>query len=248
MIRLAALFALLAGTAHAETLRIATGGHYPPYIYEPMSENARGLDKDLMDEICDRGGFDCVWVDLPMSDIFQALARGDVDVVTGGFGYSVDRDAIVDFTCPYVTSGENNGHFVGMSEDIDPIGARVGVLDESLYETAMTQLGRDVVAYDTETDALNALQAGDIAVVFGSHNMRSLALARDGFFDLGEYPTFSGGTVLGVSEDATDLRATLDGLLAKMSADGTLSQIQLRWLGDEEGDVIARCLDPTALT
>ncbi|MBU2992845.1 transporter substrate-binding domain-containing protein [Octadecabacter sp. 1_MG-2023] len=244
---LAIVLALLGSTAAADTLRIATGGHFPPYIYDPETEQARGFDKDLLDEICQRGDYDCVWVDLPMSDIFQALARGDVDVVTGGFGYSSERDAIVDFTCPYVYSGESAGHFVGASPEVDLITSRIGTLDESLYLKAMQQAQRDVRSYPTEAAALDALAAGEIDVVFGSHNMVTDAEGRGGFYEVGEYPTFSGGTVLGVSEDATALLADLNDLLAKISADGTLGQLQLRWLGRDSGDTISRCFDPTAL-
>jgi len=172
MIRAAIVLMVLACTgASAETLRIATGGHYPPYIFDPATDTARGLDRDLMDEICRRGGYDCTWVDLPMSDIFQALARGEVDVVTGGFGYSAERDELVDFTCPYVIGGENTGIFVGANPDVDLVTARIGALDQSLYLSSMQQAQRDVQAFATERAALDALIVGDIDVVFGSHNM-----------------------------------------------------------------------------
>jgi polar amino acid transport system substrate-binding protein len=232
----------------AETLRIATGGHYPPYIFNPATDQAMGLDKDLMDEICLRGEFDCVWVDLPMNDIFQALARGEVDVVTGGFGYSTERDAIADFTCPYVVSGENTGNFVGKNPEVDLIAARIGALAQSLYEDSMTRANRDVQPYPTEAAALDALVAGDVDVVFGSHNMLELAEIRDDLYKVGEYPTFSGGTVLGVSEDAPDLLVTLDTLLADLSADGTLSQMRIKWLGGDMSDTLTPCRDLTGLT
>jgi len=239
---------LLASAACAEDLRIATGGHYPPYIFQPATPQATGMDKDVLDEICDRGGFTCTWVDLPMSDIFQALARGDVDVVAGGFGYSPERDAIVDFTCPHVLGGENAGDFVGTRPDVDLIDARIGALDQSVYLTAMQQAQRDVRAFATEAEALNALQRGEIDLVFGSHNMTTMALAREGYYKLGEYPTFSGGTVFGVAENAPDLRATLNQLLEEISADGTLGRFEERWLGANSGDVISRCYDSTGLT
>lgn len=249
MKRLTLLLALLAGSASAESLRIATGGHYPPYIFNPATEDAAmGLDKDLMDEICTRGGYECTWVDLPMNDIFQALARGDVDVVTGGFGYSPERDALVDFTCPYVANENSTGLFIGTREGVDLIGARIGVLDQSLYQKAMEQAARTTVPYATEEEALAALVAGDVNVVFGSHNIVDMTDNLEGFHQLGEYPTFSGGSVLGVSEDAPALLEDLETLLAKISADGTLSRLQMRWLGEDQGDVIARCFDPSALT
>lgn len=243
-----AVLVVLASGASAERLRIATAGHFPPYIFNPATDTARGLDIDLLGEICRRGDFDCEWVDVAMGDAFQALARGDIDVLAGGFGYSADRDAIVDFTCPYVVFGDSTGDFVALQPEADLITARIGALDQSLYLSAMVRAKRDVRPYPTESAALNALVAGDIDVVFGSHNMLDQALSRDGFFDVGDYPTFSGGTVYGVAEDAPVLLATLDALLAEISADGTLGQLQQQWLGEDGGDVVAKCLSSPAIT
>ena len=242
------LLAVMGSSVSAEPLRIATGGHFPPYIYAPTTPDARGFDKDLLDAICELGSFECEWVDLPMDDIFQALARGDIDVVAGGFGYSSARDELVDFTCTYSIKGDNTGTFIGTMPDQDLITARVGVLVSSLFQISMEQANRTTIPYSTEQGALEALSRGEIDVVFGSGNMVDMIAGADGFYELGTYPTFSGGTVLGVSEDAPELRRTLDRLLAEMSADGTLGQIQLEWLGRDEGDVIARCNDPLALT
>lgn len=246
MMRLAIIVALLAPPVTAQDLTIATGGHYPPYIFNPGTTEATGLDKALVDELCDRGGYSCTWVDLPMGDIFQALARGDVDVVTGGFGYSAARDDIVDFTCPYVTSGDDTGDLMALSDDIDLNTARIGVLDQSLYQSAMAQAGRSTKAYPTEEAALTALTGGEIDVVFGSHNAR--LLAGDSITIIGTYPTFSGGSALAIAETAPNLRADLDALLAEVSADGTLSRLHVQWLGSDQGDVIARCNDINALT
>ncbi|MDE0967924.1 MAG: ABC transporter substrate-binding protein [Octadecabacter sp.] len=239
---------LLASTVPADTLRIATGGHYPPYIYNPGTERVSGLDKDLMNEICTRGGYDCVWIDLPMGDIFPALARGDIDVVTGGFGYSLKRDKLVDFTCPYVLRGDSIGHFIAKNQKIDLINSRIGTLDQSLFAEAMEQADRNVYAYPTEVAALNALVAGDVDVVFGSGHMADIAQSHSGFYDLGGYPTFSGGSVLGISEEAPSLLMAIDKLLADISTDGTLGSLHLRWLGSDQGDVIARCPSLNALT
>jgi polar amino acid transport system substrate-binding protein len=54
--------------------------------------------------------------------------------------------------------------------------------------------------------------------------------------------------VLGVSEDAPSLLVALDSLLKDISKDGTLGNLHLKWLGDDLGDVIARCPNTTALT
>ena len=244
----AALLALLAAPAAAEPLRIATGGHYPPYIWVEDGQPIRGLDFDLMTEICDRGEYACTWVDLPMSGIFDALIAGEVDVVTGGFGYSARRDEIVDFTCPYWNSGENQGTFLSLDPAADLIESEIGVLDASLYATALLRAGRDIRTYPTEEAALAALMAGEVPVIFGSHNLEQLALARPGVERRGTYPTFSGGTALIVSEAAPDLRDALDAALADIADDGTLSRLQVQWLGVDQGDIIARCNETNALT
>ena len=239
---------LLASTMSADTLRIATAGHYPPYIYSPGTERASGLDKDLMNEICTRVGYDCVWIDLPMGDMFTALARGDIDVVTGGFDYSVKRDKLVNFTCSYVLSGDNTGHFIAKNQKVDLINSRIGTLDQSLFEETMEQADRNVYSYPTELAALNALVAGDVDVVFGSGHMAKIAQRRSSFYDLGGYPAFSGGSVLGISEEAPYLLIALDKLLADIPTDGTLGSLHLRWLGSDLGDVIARCPSLNSLT
>lgn len=248
MKKLVLALAVFAAPLQAEDLRIATGGHFPPYIFDPMTTQVRGFDKDLMDEICARGDFDCTWVDLPMGDIFQALARGEVDIVTGGFGYSNERDTIVDFTCPYVVSNGSSGEFITMSRDVDLIEGRIGALDQSLYLSAMQQVGRDVRAYGTEAAALDALAAGDIDAVFGSHNMVDVATSQPGYFSAGTHPTFSGGTVLGVSEDAPQLRVRLNAILADLAEEGVLADIQLRWLGEVRGDGSDICYNNVGLT
>ena len=245
---LALALTICAGSAAAQELTIATGGHYPPFIFDPATPQAMGLDKDVVDEICRRGGYTCTWVDLPMDGIFQALARGDVDIVTGGFGYSTDRDAIVDFTCPYVLSGDERGTFLAVDEDVDLINDRIGVLVGSLYEAALRKAGRNVVTFPTEEDAIAALIAGQVDVTFGSRNMEDEAGRAGALVKVGEYPTFSGGSVLGVAETAPDLLRDLDNLLAEISADGTLERLHIKWFGFGDGDVIARCMDPTPLT
>ncbi|SLN21133.1 substrate-binding periplasmic protein [Pseudooctadecabacter jejudonensis] len=238
---LALLLTLAATAPAADTLTIATGGHYPPYIFDPGTDDVRGFDKTLVDELCARGGYTCEWVDLPMGDIFQALARGDVDIVTGGFGYSMARDRIVDFTCPYVTSGNESGEFIATQPTVDLSTATIGVLDQSLYHAAMDQAGRKTQAFPTEEAALAALAAGEIDALFGSHNARAQITDQSGYYVVGEYPTFSGGSALAIAEDAQDLLRHFDDLLAEVSADGTLSQFQQQWLGTDQGDLIAQC-------
>jgi len=248
MIRAGLVLLALAAPAAADPLRIATGGHYPPYIWVEDGQPVQGLDYDLMNEICARRDFDCTWVDMPMSDIFDAVTAGEVDVVTGGFGYSAERDRIVDFTCPYWSLGENQGAFLSLDPEADLIESEIGVLDASLYAAALERANRDIRPYATEEEALAALLAGDVPVIFGSHNLEELALAQPGVVRRGSYPTFSGGTAFIVSEDAPALRDALDAALAEIEEDGTLSRLQVQWLGVDQGDIIARCKLTNALT
>ena len=239
---------IIGGATSAAPLRIATGGHFPPYIFDPGTNAARGMDKDLLDEICTRGDFECTWVDLPMNDIFQSLVRGEIDVITGGFGYSLERDQLVDFTCPYRRTRSGHGTFIGTKTGHDLTTARTGVLDQSLFHSAMEQAGRTAVPYPSQDVILDALTSGEIDVAFGSSFLIDLAEGRGGFIELGDHPTFPSGTVLAVSEDNPDLRAELNELLAQISGDGTLGQLQQRWFGQNEGDVIGDCLAPSAFS
>ena len=236
-----ALLILAALPAGAEPLRIGASPTYPPYL-GLMSDGSRyGIDAELATQICTRGGFDCAWVDLSVPDLIPALMAGEIDIVLGGIGYSVSRDQLVDFTCPYHVTEEAFGTLFSREPDIDLGQARIAVTAQTLHEQAMVADGRRTLEFPGNAEAVSAVLAGAADAYFGSPDVVRGVPGGAALFDRGTFPIPTTGAAIAVSEDRPDLRVRIDAILAEVSADGTLGELQSAWLGENQGDVIALC-------
>ncbi len=236
-----ALLILAALPASADTLRIGASPTYPPYL-GLMSDGSRyGIDAELATEICTRGGYDCAWIDTAVPDLIPALIAGEIDIVLGGIGYSVGRDALVDFTCPYHVTEEAFGTLFSRDPDTDLVAARIAVTAQTLHEQAMLADGRQALGFPGNTEAVLAVIDGDADAYFGSPDVVRATPGGTALHDRGTFPIPTTGAAIAVSEDRPDLRAEIDALLAEISAEGVLGQLQSAWLGENQGDVIALC-------
>ncbi|PRW86057.1 amino acid ABC transporter, partial [Pseudomonas fragi] len=56
------LLCTVAGAAHAETLRIASEGAYPPFNYVDSNNRLHGFDIDIANALCERMKVNCTFV------------------------------------------------------------------------------------------------------------------------------------------------------------------------------------------
>jgi ABC-type amino acid transport substrate-binding protein len=236
--RCLALVLALAAPAQAETLRIGGTNDYPPYLFRDGGRVV-GMDADLMSAICARGGFECIWVELPLEDLLAAVRDGRVDVAVSGIGINTEREALMDFTCPYFLSDTFTGSFLARDPGVDLAAVAIAVGTQSLYEKAMVQAGYRTLPFPNETQALQAVVDGRAAAFFGSNQVSNDLAAQ--LVIVGEHPIRTLGPALGVGEDADVLRRRLDAILAALSREGQLAAMQRAWLDTDQGDVIARC-------
>lgn len=242
MIRYAALLAMMAQTAQAEVLRIGAGPDYPPYF---MVENGqrKGIDSALLDEICARASYNCVWTYMPLASLLQAVVEGEIDVAAGGIGYSLERDRVVDFSCVYVIDDNPEGTFFALTH-LDLQAAEIAVTGQSLYHNALQKAGYTIRAFDGEEDAINAVLSGKVDAYFGSAHIVQNILDLDGrLINVGTHPTMTSGPAFVVAEERAELLGMLNQNLADISAEGRLAELQQEWLNINQGDVIAKCFD-----
>jgi polar amino acid transport system substrate-binding protein len=234
-----ALGLVLAAPAGAEPLRIGIALDYPPYLFRQADGTLAGFDADLMAEICARGPFECSWVELPLTDLLAAVRDGRVDVAASGIGANDEREAFMDFTCPYYIADSFTGSMFARSEGVDVTTVPIAVMGQSLYDKAMRDAGFATRPYPDETAAIRTVIAGEVEAFFGSNQM-STDLTQ-GLHFIGEYRITTSGPALGVGENADALRNRLDHILADLSQEGRLAAMQRAWLDVDQGDVIARC-------
>lgn len=238
----ALLAAAAATTAPAEVLRIGASMDYPPYLTRIGAAAPQGIDAEVVGEICRRGGFDCIWIEMPFGEVLAAVAAGRVDMGAGAIGYSVERDAIVDFTCPYEWISDNEGWFYARDAGVDPAAVPVAVLGGTLHHEALAEGGYATVVFASHREAIVAAMDGRAAAYLGPPGaLDDVAGAGDVLREVGTLPLDGNGAALVVAEGRDDLRQRLNAILSQMGADGTLRRLQTAWLRRDAGDIIETC-------
>jgi len=237
------LAAATAPPAGGETLRVGVAPIFPPFI-EPSNRAPgwTGLDAEVMGALCEDLGLDCRWETRPVAELLPALQAGELDVVMGGLGVSAAREAMIDFLCPHWQVEGPVGYLWVADPSLTLETARIGTTRGTLFEEALARDEIPARLYATLDEALTAIAAGEIDAVLWGGRAGELAAGRGitlSYLDYIETP--SGGVALAVSEDAPDLRRRLNDGLAALSASGRLGDMQWRWMGADQGDVVADC-------
>lgn len=234
MIRPALVLLLLAAPAGAETLRIGTEAHYPPYMTTGPDGRLRGFDKDLGDAICAILAAKCLWTDADFDSLLPDLAAGRYDMVIAALSASPARRAIVDFSAPYFVGGANVSVFAGLDPGQAVETARIGVQAGTIQADHLRATGRDAVPFPSAEAALAALMRREIDLVFTSD-----LVLRDAIE--GRYPGLrrvageeveSWDTAIALARGRDDLRARVDAAIAALHGDGTIAALEARWFVD----------------
>ncbi|MBC2886375.1 transporter substrate-binding domain-containing protein [Ochrobactrum sp. CM-21-5] len=103
-IGLSALSALYCGTALAKewkTVTVGVEGAFPPFNLTSPSGELKGLDLDVIKEVCKRAELDCKIVAQDWDSQIPSLLAGKFDVVLT-MGPNPERRKVIDFSDPYV--------------------------------------------------------------------------------------------------------------------------------------------------
>lgn len=94
-----------AASAEPQPLRVATAPDNPPLIFEADGKLV-GMEVDLSRLLQAELGRPVTMRVLPRAQLLPALVRGDVDLVMAGLVITPQAEKQVDFTVPYLHSGE----------------------------------------------------------------------------------------------------------------------------------------------
>ena len=150
-----------------DLLRVGVTPDAPPVIYMQDGEIA-GLETELARALGKELGREVQFIELPWDDQLPALTEGRTDIVMSGMSVTRTRRSDVAFTHPYMAGGlmalvpENDAsEFAGPFAFVTAA-KRVAVQTETtgdyFVQKYMKQARR--IAYDTVTEAFQALQAG----------------------------------------------------------------------------------------
>jgi ABC-type amino acid transport substrate-binding protein len=222
------------------TLRIGTYFVNPPFEYVQNGQRV-GFEVDLMNEIARRLSLAPVFVDTEWETILQQMQQGRYDVIVGGITITPERQRMLAWSTPYMTTTLSLVVAARRSPQIrglaDLRNAAVGVQAATTdYDVAvrMQQRGEigsvKVYPFARIQDAMVDLAAGRITAVMKVYPVAAwLARQTPGLRIVAQVPDDPQPLGIGIAKDNPGLLAAVNRALADMKADGTYARLAQKW-------------------
>jgi polar amino acid transport system substrate-binding protein len=232
LILTAALLALTAGGALAQTVRMGTEGAYPPYNFINDKGEVDGFERELGDELCKRAGLTCEWVQNDWDSIIPNLQSGNYDTIIAGMSITEERDKVIDFTQNYIPPATSA--YLALKADVDIKGGVVAAQVGTIQAGYVAESGATLLEFATPDETVAAVRNGEADAVFADKDyLVPIAAESNGeLVLLAEEVQLGGGVGMGLRESDTDLKAKFDTAIGAMKADGTLNTMIKKWFGD----------------
>jgi polar amino acid transport system substrate-binding protein len=216
---------------------------FPPWILKRDPESGKGFESAVAYEVAARMGFsesEVSWVSVPFNKSY-APGEKDFDFDINNISATEERDQAVDFSDSYyeltqalmVLKGSPIENATTLEEIKDAVfGAQIGTTSLSFINTVI-QPTTDAKVFDSTSDAKAALRNGsvdglvlDLPTAYFEANINT----PNGVL-VGQFP--NAGEYLGILfQEGNPLLECVNVALAEMTADGTLEQLQTKWLAD----------------
>lgn len=232
LILTAALLALTAGGASAQTIRMGTEGAYPPYNFINDKGEVDGFEREMGDELCKRAGLTCEWVQNDWDSIIPNLQSGNYDTIIAGMSITDEREKVIDFTQNYYPPTKSA--YLALSADADvktgTVAAQVGTIQAGY----IAESGGTLLEFATPDETVAAVRNGEAVAVFADRDYLIPIAAESGgtLVLLAEEVALGGGVGMGLRESDKDLKAKFDKGIGDMKADGSLNALIKKWFGD----------------
>lgn len=229
----AALLALSAGFATAQTVRMGTEGAYPPYNFINDAGEVDGFERELGDELCKRAGLTCEWVTTDWDSIIPNLQSGNYDTIIAGMSITDERDKVIDFTQNYIPPAASA--FAALTADADVAGGVIAAQTGTIQAGHIAESGATLLEFATPDETVAAVRNGEADAVFADKDFLAPIVAESGgamVFAGADVP-LGGGVGMGLRESDTELKGKFDAAIAAMKADGTLNTMIAKWFGPD---------------
>ena len=235
---LTAGLAAFALPALADGYKVALDGTFAPHAMPSLSGGVEGFNVDLAAAIGEALGVEMDVVAAQFSGLIPALQAGTYDFLVAPTTVTEERAANLLFTEGFM---DTNFAFT-VPAGSEPMygldafkGKTIAVNKGSVYESFLNdraeEYGWEVVAYGTNTDAVEAVATGRADANLAGATVSAWAAKQNPRIDLSyEYPT---GLVWAFPfrKDDTETRDKIDVVLECLKTDGTLAALSEKWFG-----------------
>ncbi|MBB3213214.1 polar amino acid transport system substrate-binding protein [Herbaspirillum sp. Sphag1AN] len=248
--------ALCSAAAHADklddikkagVLRVAAFDGNPPFGYvDATTKKIVGLDVDYANALGKKLGVKVELVPTNPANRIPLLTSNKVDLVFANFTITEDRAKVIDFSIPYIASGQQFLAKKGVLSSADDIKkVRVGTDKGTTMEATLREKYPDtkVILYDDTPLGLAALRNGNIQALSQDGTKLTAILATLPDKDKYEIPPFAISEEyegVGVPKGETRLVSYLNDWLRELEKNGTAQQIYDKWFGPQSNQPLPR--------
>jgi polar amino acid transport system substrate-binding protein len=216
------------------SISFAMSGGYPPFNFYNEKNELVGFDVDVSKEVARRLGVEFKPVTTEWSGIIEGLRSGVYDGILGSMAVTQERLKVVDFSTPYYYSGAQLMVREGspFSAHADLSGKTIGVVTGTTFEQDAEKLGAgEVRLYKDDNQTLLELSNGVVDAVITDRVVGVNAM-NSGKFQIALLgpPLRSEDIAVAIRKEDGTLLGEINGVLAAMHEDGTLSGISRKWL------------------
>lgn len=229
----------MVSASEVPALRFLTTDDFPPFNYTDGNGRLVGFHIDLANAICQRLGARCTIQAWPWSRVQDALADNQGDALIAGLDIGPDTAQRFDFSRIYLqlparfVTRETMPQSWNPARMVGSVGVRAGSPHAILAQEQLANA--QIVEFETEFDALAALDADEIDAVFAdavrasfwlNENPDCCAFAGEAYFrpDL-----FGEGFAVAVPAGLDNVRAAINWALVRLQREGRLDELYLRW-------------------
>lgn len=237
--------ALLSGCAAEESdgsvLKIGTDDTYPPFEFRDEANKLVGFEVDLAREIGEELGMEVEFISTSWAGIFNGLNSKSYDVIMSATSITPSRLESYIFTDPHMTNGQVIVTRAGEASITSPEeleGLQVGVQLETTADIAATKYNEttdfEILRFDEVIQTFSAMKAGHVDVIVADYAVAIDYVNKDPeSYQLTEVMLTNEPIAITIRKDDTELRDKLNGAIDSLREDGTLSDLSVKWLGDD---------------
>ncbi|WP_243291270.1 transporter substrate-binding domain-containing protein [Bacillus sp. FJAT-47783] len=212
----------------------AASGEYAPFSVTDGNGKMTGFDIDVANAVAEHLGLEPSQKKFKFAGIVEGVKTGRFDAAVASHTVTDERKEQVAFSTPYYYSGPHI--FVRPDSDIqsmdDLSGKEVAVSKGSTYAKISSEATDNVIQYDSDVTALEALSNGKHDAVITDFVTGQEAIGN-GLKVEGRKAIGTSEQAIAVAKDNTELLEKINEALEKMREDGTLKEISEKYIGKD---------------
>lgn len=232
-------YALAAEEPAQEVLTIGYTGSYQPLNFM-VSGQFSGLDRQILQALASKMNVRLKFIRVPLTELWQALEEGTIDIASGGLSVTQGRSERVIFTDPYLITGQvpiirysdakRFNHKRALFRADVKVGAIMGTsavdLINSQFPKSLLQL------YSSQAQVIEGLRKKHIDFYIHDEPTAWLIASSQEFRDLTStfYQLNAEPLAFAVSKTNQPLAIRINRSLSEISESGLIEQFQSQWL------------------